>query len=162
MFRSRNEFVVMSKEAGANYKVTILDAVFKACKIKVDSAVLLNHASIITKTPARYNYLKTDVKMTTIAANTSEFYWDDVWNGKRPSRMYVTFVSQAAVNGSYTENPFNFQHFNLSEIVLYVNGEPHPVRPMKLDFGDNRSYVTPLCNLYQSSERWYKDVYRHV
>ena len=157
MFRSRNEFVVMSKEAGANYKVTILDAVFKACKIKVDSAVLLNHASIITKTPARYNYLKTDVKMTTIAANTSEFYWDDVWNGKRPSRMYVTFVSQAAVNGSYTENPFNFQHFNLSEIVLYVNGEPHPVRPMKLDFGDNRNYVTPLCNLYQASERWYKD-----
>jgi hypothetical protein len=28
---------------------------------------------------------------------------------------------------------------------------------MKLDFGDNKNYVTPLCNLYQSSERWLKD-----
>ena len=157
MFRSRNEFVIMSKEDSTSYKINILDTVFKACKVKVDSAVLLNHANIITKTPARYNYLKTDVKMTTIADKTSEFYWDDVWNGKRPSRMYVTFVNQAGVNGSYKENPFNFQHFNLSEIVLYVNGEPHPVRPMKLDFGDNQNFVKPLCNLYQASKRWYKD-----
>ncbi|XP_078330796.1 uncharacterized protein F54H12.2-like [Crassostrea virginica] len=117
MFRSRNEFVIMSKEDSTSYKINILDAVFKACKVKVDSAVLLNHANIITKTPARYNYLKTDVKMTTIADKTSEFYWDDVWNDKRPSRMYVTFVNQAGVNGSYKENPFNFQHFNMSDIA---------------------------------------------
>ncbi|XP_061190341.1 uncharacterized protein F54H12.2-like [Saccostrea echinata] len=157
LFRSRNEFVVMSGESSPNYKVTILDAVFKACKIRVDSAVLLNHAEAITKTPARYNYLKTDVKMTTIADKTSEFYWDDVWNGKQPSKMYVAFVKQSAVNGSYGTNPFNFEHFNLSEIVVTVNGEPIPVRPLKFDYGDNRNYVTALCNLYQSSEKWYKD-----
>lgn len=28
---------------------------------------------------------------------------------------------------------------------------------MKLDFGDNKNFVTPLCNLYQSSEKWLKD-----
>jgi hypothetical protein len=87
LFRSRNEFLLMSSESSPSYKLTILDAVFKACKIKVDSAVLLNHAESITKTPARYNYVRTDVKMTTIADRTSEFYWDDVWNGKQPSKM---------------------------------------------------------------------------
>lgn len=73
--------------------------------------------------------------------------------------MFITFVQQSAVNGSYLLNPFNFEHFNLSEIVLYmyVNGEPIPVRPRKLDFGDNKNYVTSLCNLYQSSEKWFKD-----
>ncbi|XP_061170588.1 uncharacterized protein F54H12.2-like [Saccostrea echinata] len=157
LFRSRNEFVVMSAESSPSYKVTILDAVFKACKIRVDSAVLLNHAETITKTAARYNYVKTDVKMTTIPDKTSEFYWDDVWNGKQPSKMFVTFVKQSAVNGSYTANPFNFEHFKLSEIVVTVNGEPVPVRPMRLDFGDDKNYVTALCNLYQSSEKWYKD-----
>jgi hypothetical protein len=50
LFRSRSEFVVMSKEANKTYKVTILDAVFKVCKIKVDSAVLWIHAETITKT----------------------------------------------------------------------------------------------------------------
>lgn len=157
LFRSKTEFVLMSKEASPTYKVTILDAIFKACKVKVDSAIQVNHTNTILKTPARYNYLKTDVKMTTISEKTSEFFWDDVWNGKRPSKVFVTFVKQSAVNGSYTDNPFNFEHFDLSEIVLYVNGEPTPVRPMKLDFGDNRNFVTPLCNLYQSSERWLKD-----
>lgn len=28
---------------------------------------------------------------------------------------------------------------------------------MKLDLGDNKNFVTPLCNLYQSSEKWLKD-----
>lgn len=157
LFRSRPEFVMMSTETSPSYKVTILDAVFKACKIRVDSAILLNHAETITKTPARYNYVKSDVKMTTISDQTSEFYWDDVWNGKRPSKMYVAFVKQSGVNGSYTSNPFNFHHFNLSEIVVTVNGEPVPVRPLKLDYGDNKNYVTALCNLYQASEKWYKE-----
>jgi hypothetical protein len=40
--------------------------------------------------------------------------------------------------------------------IFYVNGETTPIRPMKLDFGDNKNYVT-LCNMYQSSERWFKD-----
>ena len=147
----------MSEESSPDYKVTVLDAVFKACKVRVDSAVLLNHAEAITKSPARYNYLKTDVKMTTISDKTSEFYWDDVWNGRRPSKMYVAFVNQAGVNGSYAANPFNFQHLSLSEIVVTVNGEPTPVRPLKTDFGNNRNYVTALCNLYQVSEKWYRD-----
>lgn len=157
LFRSRNEFVLMSKEASANYKVTILDAVFKACKIRLDSGVLLNHANAITKSPARYHYLKTDIKMMTVSDKTSEVYWDDVWNGRRPSKMYVAFVKQSAVNGSYADNPFNFQHLDLSEIVVTVNGEPTPVRPLKMDFSGNRNYVTALCNLYQASEKWYKD-----
>lgn len=54
----------MSKEASATYKVTILDAVFKACKVKVDSAILGNDTNAILKSPARRSYLKTDVKMT--------------------------------------------------------------------------------------------------
>jgi hypothetical protein len=114
----------MSKEASPNYKVTILDAIFKVCKVLEDSAVLLNHAQAITKSPVRYNYLKTDVKMTTILDKTSEFYW----NGRRPSKMYVAFVKQVGVNGSYDAHPFNFQHLNLSEIVVTFNGEPTPVR----------------------------------
>lgn len=114
LFRSKPEFVIMSKVASPSYKVTILDAVFKACKVKVECAILVNHTNVILKSPARYNYLKTDVKMTTISDKTSEFYWDDVCNGKRPSKVFVTFVKQSAVNGGYADNPFYFEHFDLS------------------------------------------------
>jgi hypothetical protein len=52
--------------------------------------------------------------MITIADRTSELCWDEVWNGKQPSKMYVAFVTQAAVNRNYVTNPFNFDRFNLS------------------------------------------------
>jgi hypothetical protein len=52
LFRFWNEFLLMSGESSPSYKVTVLDAVCKACKIKVDSAVLLNNAKTITNTPA--------------------------------------------------------------------------------------------------------------
>ena len=42
LFRNAS-FVVLSKEAALTYKLELLDVVFKACKIKVDSGVFINH-----------------------------------------------------------------------------------------------------------------------
>ncbi|XP_061167817.1 uncharacterized protein LOC133176762 [Saccostrea echinata] len=114
---------------------------------KLTAGVPGRHAKAINKSPARYNCLKIDVKIMTISDKTSEVYWDDVWNGRRPSKMYLAFVKQSTFNGSYEGNPFNFQHLSLFEIVVTVNGELTPARSLKMDFGDNRNYVTALCNL---------------
>ena len=153
LFRTRPEFVLVSDESTPSYKLTIVDAVFKACKVKVDPAIVVNHASTIVNQPARYNYIKTDVKMNTVPSGSNEFIWDNMWNNARPSKVYVAFAKQEAINGSYGTNPFNFKHFNISEIVLYVNGEPTPTRGMQLDFGNNQNYVTALYNLYQCTDK---------
>lgn len=119
----------MSKEASATYKVTILDAVFKACKVKVDSANLGNHTNAILKSPARHSYLKTDVKMTThLSDKTSELLGRCLKRETALKSVY-NFHKQSAVNENYLDNPFNFEHFDLSEIGLYVNGEPTSVVP---------------------------------
>lgn len=68
---------MMTAKTSPNYKVNILDAVFKAFKVKVDSAIFLNHTETIIKTPARYNYVKSAVKNE----HHSKYYWEDVWNG---------------------------------------------------------------------------------
>lgn len=72
----------MSKELFLNYKVIIFDVVFKVCKIRLDSGVLMNYVDVIIKLFVWYNYLKIDVKMMIILDNISEVYWDDVWNGR--------------------------------------------------------------------------------
>ena len=110
LFRTRPEFVLVSEESTPSYKLTIVDAVFKACKVKVDPAVVVNHTNTIVNQPARYNYIKTDVKMNTIPTGLNEFIWDNMWNNTRPSKVYVAFAKQTAVNGSYATNPFNFKH----------------------------------------------------
>ena len=39
-----------------------------------------------------------------------------------------------AFNGSYTTNPFNFKHYNLSQVGVYVDGEQIPRKPLTLKF----------------------------
>ena len=71
--------------------------------------------------------------------------------------LSVLYASQVAVYDSNEQNPFNFQHFNLSEIVLNVNGESYSILHIKLDYQGNRYYATCLCYLYRASGRWCKD-----
>ena len=73
-----------------------------------------------------------------------------------PVKAFFAFVKQTAVNGDYTTNPFTLQNI-AEELALYVNGESVPTRPMKMDVGKNKNYVTPFINLFEVVEKWNKD-----
>jgi hypothetical protein len=51
-----------------------------------------------------------------------------------PSRVVIGFVDSEAVAGSYKLNPFNFEHFNLNQIYLFVDNIPVSGNVMKLNF----------------------------
>jgi len=55
-------------------------------------------------------------------------------------------VDTRAFNGDRERNPFNFQHFGLSEIAVYLNGQQqHVIRPIEPNFADGqyiRAYNT--------------------
>ena len=156
LFRNRAAFVLVSKEASPSYKLELLDVVFKACMIKVDSGVLINHAEILKKTTAKYPLRRTEVKMNTCPSGSGSFIWQNIWSNHLPTKAFFAFVKQTAVNGDYSKNPFNL--LNLAdEIALYVNGESIPARPMKMDVGVNKNYVTPFVNLFEAAEKWNKD-----
>lgn len=156
LFRNRAPLLIMSAEGSPSYKVQLLDVSFKACMIKVDSGVLINHAEILKETTAKYPLVRTEVKMNTCPTGSGSFIWQNVWSTNLPSKAYFAFISQAAVNGDYTKNIFNFQNL-AEEIALYVNGESIPARPMKIDVGDNKNCVTPFINLFEVAEKWNKD-----
>jgi len=61
------------------------------------------------------------VTQNVIPKGSTEFYWDSMFPRALPSKVVLELISQKAANGDYTENPFNFQHFNLSEVTLKVN-----------------------------------------
>ena len=147
----------MSSESSPSYKVQLLDVSFKACMVKVDSGVLINHAEILKEITAKYPLIRTEVKMNTCPTGSGSFIWQNVWSSNLPTKAYFAFISQTAVNGSYTKNIFNFQNL-AEEIALYVNGESIPARPMKIDVGVNNNCVTPFVNLYEVAEKWNKNI----
>ena len=156
LFRNRSSFTLVSKEAAPSYKLELLDVVFKACKIKVDSGVLINHGEILKDTTAKYTLSRTEVKMNTIPSGSGTLVWQNIWSNNLPTKAFFAFVRQSAVNGDYTKNPFSFLNI-AEEIGLYVNGESIPARPMKMDVGTNKNYVTPFVNLFEVAEKWNKD-----
>jgi hypothetical protein len=156
LFRNRAPLLVMSAESSPSYKVELLDVAFKACMIKVDSGVLINHAEILKEATAKYPLIRTEVKMNTCPKGSGSFIWQNVWSNNLPAKAYFTFIAQSAVNGSYTKNIFNFPNL-ADEIALYMNGESIPARPMKIDVGVNKNFVTPFVNLYEVAEKWNKD-----
>jgi hypothetical protein len=48
--------------------------------------------------------------------------------------------------GSASTNPYHFHHYEMTSLVLYVNGVQHPSEPLTMDcstpFGDTRAYET--------------------
>jgi len=157
LFRSASPFIFMSEEPKPEYKLKILDVVFKCARVKLDPGVILNHRKQIQETPARYLINRSHVTQNVIPKGSTEFFWDSMFPKSLPSKVVFGLVSQKAANGDYTTNPFNFQHFNMSEVNLKVNGVDIYGSPLKLDFGDSRNYTTAYVRLFDICEKWNKD-----
>ena len=53
-------------------------------------------------------------------------------------------------NGNYKKNPFNFQHYNLTQIGISVNGEKAPFKPLKRNF-DEKRFATAYSTLFSGT-----------
>ena len=69
-----------------------------------------------------------------------------LFSGQLPTRIVIGLVDNRAFNGDRERNPFNFQHFGLSEIGLYLDGQQqHAIKPIEPNFGTGeyiRAYNT--------------------
>jgi hypothetical protein len=52
-------------------------------------------------------------------------------------KLVVTLVDNKAYNGAQERNPFNFQHFSFMEIGIYLTGQLHGLKLLKLEFAAN-------------------------
>jgi hypothetical protein len=69
---------------------------------------------------------------------------DNAFLGPIPERILIALVKNNAFFGSASTNPFHFHHYDMTNLVLYVNGVQHPAEPLTMDcsslFGTTRSY----------------------
>ncbi|XP_052708885.1 uncharacterized protein F54H12.2-like [Crassostrea angulata] len=156
LFRSSAPFLIMSTQDSPAYKVELLDVVYKVAKVRVHPGVLLNHSKQIESTPVKYTIARNELKMNTIPKGSTEFYWDNIFPQAVPDRIVVGLVDQKAVNGDYTTNPFNFEHFGVTDVGIYVNGESVPGRPLKTEFTTGQ-YSSAYARLFEASGKWSQD-----
>lgn len=132
--RAKNSFCLLSSATTPNFKVTITEAILYVRKVKVASSITLGHAAALRHTTAKYPLRRVDCKVLTIPRGFSSFNPDNIFLGRIPKRIVFGLVDTEAFNGSYTTNPFNFKHYNLSQVGVYVDGEQIPRKPLTLKF----------------------------
>jgi hypothetical protein len=69
--------------------------------------------------------------------------------------MIVFFVSNAAMNGNVRNNPYNFQHFYLSELSLHVDVRQVPSTTLQPDF-ENNQYIEAYLSTFTGTGLIYK------
>lgn len=135
LVRSPDKFCLMD---GTNhFKVRIDEANLIMRRVKISPGVLLAHAKALSKTTAKYPLTRVEVKALTMHKDSHGETLDNVILGQLPKRIIIGFVQNKAYNGDRTLNPYNFTHFNLNFLCLYVNGVQVPSQPLQPDFKNN-------------------------
>ena len=82
---------------------------------------------------------------------------EKLFSGQLPTRVVIGLVTNRAFNGHAGSNPFNVQHFNLSEIALYLDGQQqHAITPIQPD-DEHGLYNKAYDSLFGGTEKLCKD-----
>lgn len=154
LIRSQNAFVLMSSKQ--TEKLLILDATLLVRKVRLSPSVLLAHAAALEEAPAKYPLTRVDLKTFTITNGLQDKTIPNLHLGQIPKRIIIGLVTNQAFNGNYKLNPFNFQHFNLNYLSLYVDSQQIPAQPLTPDFGQNL-YVESYNTLFSGTGIHWKD-----
>jgi len=141
LFRNRAPFCLLAEKPKqindrVNYRIDI-----RAARFFLRTKVLSPHVSLafeqaILKTNFRLRPAKNPMKHVSIPVGVSCFELDNVYMGLLPDRIFVCLVGDENMAGSFYTNPFEFGHYNLSQIGIKVNSEAIPRPPLSLSFRD--------------------------
>jgi len=112
---SRNSFCLLSAD---EFKVKIENAMFVR-KVKLSPSVFLAHAKALENANAKYPIRRAVCKTITIPNRFRDESHEKLLAGQLPTCL----VGNAAFNGAFDRNPFNFHHYNLIEISVYSDGQ---------------------------------------
>ena len=91
--------------------------------------------------PAEYNYLETLAKTFIILARQNQFIQGNIFNNAPIRRVAIAMNTNSVFTGSFTENIFWYQQFDLRHIKSLRGGQPI----VDFDTADNcRLYVTTM------------------
>jgi len=107
----------------AAHLVKITSAVLYVRKVKLSPSVFLAHAKALECANTKYPIHRVICKTFTVPAGFLYVSHEKKFTGQLPSRLVVGLVRNDAFNGAVGRNPFNFHHFNLNEISVFVDGQ---------------------------------------
>ena len=148
LWPTRDEFHLITHPVGLRCKLLIDEIYLNVCKVNVSSEVMTGHDAALEIADSIYPFVRTDIRTFNIAEGNFGMNIEEIWQGEVPTRLVVGLVKSQAYNGDYHLNAYHFEHFDVSDIGFYVNGEATPHPAYKLDL-ENGIYLQGLNSLYK-------------
>jgi ribonucleoside-diphosphate reductase beta chain len=81
----------------------------------------------------------------------TEIVEDNLFHGILPKRIIVGMVETSAFQGNREKNPMKFDHFDIREIGLFVNGQSFPYPMVSMNFHSNKYDTAEIYHLFMDS-----------
>ncbi|XP_055339280.1 uncharacterized protein F54H12.2-like [Paramacrobiotus metropolitanus] len=96
-------------------------------------------ASEMLKKTVKYHIERVVMRVSDIPQKTQSTVVSNLQIGQIPKVMIIGFLESDDFHGNIKTNPFNFQHFNVTQISVEVDGQSYPTKPYTADFGRSQS-----------------------
>ena len=124
-----------------NVGLGIVDCSLHTRRIALKGDYHKKRMDMLAYTPVEFNYLETLAKTFIIPARQYQFIQENISNKAPVRRIAIAMNTNSAFSGSYTENPFWYQQFQVRQIRVLGCGQP------TVEFDDvdsSRLYVTTM------------------
>ena len=133
----------MISESDKHYKINIIEANLYVRKMTVTDHVISAIEKTMLKTPAVYRFNEVLPRTFLATAGVRSWRQEDVFSKEPVRRLVLAMTTNAQYLGTNVTNPFHYQKFDLSQIVIYRNGQPIVGTPMSTTI-DKRVYFNTL------------------
>lgn len=154
--RASSDFSLVAKTTGEKYKVSIDSAILMVRHCDIAAHVQESHMKALQTRNMKFPVKRVEMKFFTKAAGRGDLSEPNLVSGVLPRRIIFGLLDSQAFNGSLSKNPFNFQNFDVSTVVLRKNGTPMPYEEIDLDYTNDcssRGYLS----LIQGTGKLYDD-----
>ena len=136
--RARPNFYMIS--GNSDVSLGIVDCSLYTRRIALKDDYHKKRMDMLAYAPVDYNYLETLAKTFIIPARKNQFIQENTFNNAPIRRIAIAMNANSAFTGSFSENPFWYQSFDLRQIRILRWGQP------VVDFD-----TADICSLYVTS-----------
>ena len=139
LIRARSIFYMISDNP--NVSLGIVDCSLFTRRIALKDDYHKKRMDMLPYTTVEFNYMETFAKTFIIPARQNQFNQENIFNNAPVRRIAIALNTDSAFTGSYTENPFWYQQFELRQFRIFRGGQPI----VDFDAAENcRLYVTTM------------------
>ncbi|KAH7693291.1 Protein F19G12.2, partial [Aphelenchoides avenae] len=103
--------------------------------VDVQHSVNLTVANMLEKQSAKYQVRKTEIRSCFLTPGRQEFV-HNIFTNVIPRRVIIGMVNNQAYIGDLKKSPFNFQPFDIREVVVNAGGINYPAVPYNMSWSN--------------------------